>query len=255
MKTILVPTDFSPPAENAMLYAGALAQSLGAGIQLLNVYQIPVSLNDMPVLSLTAEELRDSAEKTMERNRLILQQQFPGLSIATRTSLGDIVDEIRETAAESKPFLVCIGKHVSTGVERALFGSTSLSIIRHLSLPVLVVPDDVKNRKVQRMALALDETGVGPFEEAIREVAESLQAELHRIHVQTGSNPVPEGQNWEVIRDDEFVHGIQEYVRSKGIDLLAILPHKHSVLERFFFKTHTAELMQKLSIPLLCIHH
>ena len=55
------------------------------------------------------------------------------------------------------------------------------------------------------------------------------------------------------IRNEEFVHGIERYVKSNNIDLLIILPHKHSVIERLFFKTHTTELIQKIQIPILCI--
>ena len=55
------------------------------------------------------------------------------------------------------------------------------------------------------------------------------------------------------IKNNEFVHGIEQYVRAHSIDMLMILPHKHSFVERLFFKTHTAELIEKLQVPIVCI--
>jgi len=41
MKRILVPTDFSPAAENATAYAAQLARQIEASLVLLHVYQLP----------------------------------------------------------------------------------------------------------------------------------------------------------------------------------------------------------------------
>jgi len=41
MKKILVPTDFSPTAENALTYAAHLGKILEADIHLLHTYELP----------------------------------------------------------------------------------------------------------------------------------------------------------------------------------------------------------------------
>jgi hypothetical protein len=89
----------------------------------------------------------------------------------------------------------------------------------------------------------------------------SVQAELHVIHVKTDKNDKQEfsgaieglSKNCITIQDDEFVHGIETYVKENKVDMILIIPHKHSLMERLFFKTHTKELMEKISIPLMCI--
>ena len=43
METIILPTDFSPVATNAMNYAVDMATELNASLLLFHVYQIPVS--------------------------------------------------------------------------------------------------------------------------------------------------------------------------------------------------------------------
>jgi nucleotide-binding universal stress UspA family protein len=73
MKTILVPIDFSPSSDNAMNYAAYLAAKVGASLLLVHVYQIPVSMNDMPVLMVSAEELKNSADKGLQKAQEELQ--------------------------------------------------------------------------------------------------------------------------------------------------------------------------------------
>ena len=260
MKIILVPTDFSASAENAMVYAGHLARKLDASVLLLHVYQIPISMNDVPVMMVSAEELRHNAEQGLDRSREILEQQLPGLAVKTESRLGDINEEVNDVCQKVKPIFIVVGKHGASGVERLLFGSTSLSIIRHAKVPVIAVPDSTQDFHIHQIGLAIDGNGAGGYDQEIRQFAHKLNARLHLIYVQPDGRPVEKpseliaslGASYHAVIDHEFIHGIQGFTESHDIDLLVILPHKHSLMDRLFFKTHTKELMQKLSLPILC---
>ena len=59
MKTIIVPTDFSSTASNAVDYAIAMAKEINASIVLLNAYQVPVAVTaDTPIVVVAEEDLR-----------------------------------------------------------------------------------------------------------------------------------------------------------------------------------------------------
>lgn len=261
MKTILVPTDFSPSAGNAMNYAAELAQMIGASLLLVHVYQIPISMNDVPVLMVSAEELRNTADKGLERCREDLRKRFSRVEIKTESRLGDVVEELKDLCQQVNPFAIIVGKHGASGVERFLFGSTTQSIIRHLSYPVVSVPESTTSFQLNHIALAIDAADTSLQENRIREFLQSLQTQLHVVHIREGGKDSPALKSvlkdmhpvYETIKNHEFVHGIEHYVQSRSIDLLMILPHKHSFIERLFFKTHTAELIEKLRVPIVCI--
>jgi nucleotide-binding universal stress UspA family protein len=63
MKTILVPTDFSKNAENALHFAIALAKQQKATLILLHAYQMPVAVSPVPfnLLILEKEEAKQDA--------------------------------------------------------------------------------------------------------------------------------------------------------------------------------------------------
>lgn len=262
MRSFLVLTDFSVPAENAMFFAGQLAQLADASLTLLHVYQVPVSMNDVPVLMISAEELRDNVDKNLLRTKELLQSRYPSLQVSTESRLGDIIEETNEICTVLKPLAIVAGKHGANAVERFLFGSTSLSVIRHGRFPVLVVPDSVHPREVRNIAIALDPTIPDFPVETISEFAGLIKARLHMVHVKVENSaeeivnrPLASQLNadFTVIHDREFVHGIQTFIGNKDIDMLLIMPHKHTLIEKLIFRTHTEELMRKISLPILCI--
>jgi nucleotide-binding universal stress UspA family protein len=262
MKTIVVPTDFSAAADNAMYYAAALAQEVNASVLLLHVYQLPVSMNDTPVLMISPEDLKKSADVNLERTKDLLLNNHAGLEVTTESRLGDLVDELEDISAQSNPYAIVIGKHSVSGLERLLLGSTDLSIIRHCTAPVICVPDHFDRYSFKKIVLAVDSADTAKMHERVESFLEPLKAQLHLLHVQTTKddqfnlsmlfperNPV-----YATINDDHFSHGIQSYIQGNQIDLLLILPRKHSAVERLIFKTHTAELIDKLPIPLASIY-
>lgn len=259
MKTIIVPTDFSAAAENAMLYAGQLAKNIDASILLLHMFQIPVNMSDAPLLVVSAEELKESADNGLLHAKEILKSTFPSVKVRTESILGDVVTELEEACRKENPIAIVVGKHGASGLERALFGSTSLSIIRHLHYPVIAVPDFTTNEKIQNVALAIDNGEKLPASK-IKNTIEALKAKLHVIHVQQRKTESPLlstvqqlNTPCKTILDEQFVHGIQSYISDNNIDLLLIVPHKHNLIERLFLKTHTPELLREITIPIMSI--
>ena len=260
MQTLVVPTDFSPSADNAMLFAGSMAESTQAAVCLLHIYQIPVSINDVLAMIIPVEELQEVADRGLEKAKELLQRNYPSLSIKTESRLGDINDELNEACKKSTPYAIIIGKHSTSGLERLLFGNTSLSIIKHSKIPVIVVPDTVKNYEVKNIGLAIDSSGSAIPQDKIQLLTSALNAALHIVHIEPEKNPnedfhspIPDCSSVTIIKDDEFVHGIETFVKEKQIDLIIILPHKHSLVEKIFFKTHMKELLEEISIPLMSI--
>ena len=89
MNTIIVPTDFSPAADNAAEYAAKLAQRLNASVLLLHVYQLPVPMTDYPVLMVTVEDLKKGAEEGLNRTLEAAQLKYPGVHFQVESRLGD----------------------------------------------------------------------------------------------------------------------------------------------------------------------
>lgn len=137
---ILVPTDFSEPAEHAFEYAVALASKLGARIHVvhaigmleLGVPELGVALASTMMDSLvrkgqaSLDELRDRWKDKASFGELVLRT-------------GDVRDVVLQLANELAIDLIVIGTHGRHGIARAVLGSVAEMVVRSAPCPVLTV--------------------------------------------------------------------------------------------------------------------
>ena len=138
-KHILVPTDLSEGAEQALGYACELARKLGAQVHLLNVIGIPAL--GVPELGLAM------AGSTMDQ--MIVDNQRAIEALADRRCLaergqvlvrsGDARDVIVQTAKDLSADLIVMGTHGRRGISRALLGSVAETVVRSAPCAVLTV--------------------------------------------------------------------------------------------------------------------
>lgn len=139
-KNILVPTDLSDGAEQALDYACELAHSLGAKVHLLNVIGIPVLGVPELGVALTSTVI-DSLIQDNQRalDRLAEQKGCAAQIGQTMLKTGDARDVINQTAKEIGADLIVMGTHGRRGVSRALLGSVAETVVRSAPCPVLTV--------------------------------------------------------------------------------------------------------------------
>ena len=139
-KTILVPTDLSDGAEEALDYACELARQFGATIHLLNVITLPAL--GVPELGVAmAGSVIDSLVKDNQGSlEMLAEKKCVKAKIGQKLlRTGDARDVIVQTAKELGVDLIVMGTHGRRGVTRALLGSVTESIVRLAPCPVLTV--------------------------------------------------------------------------------------------------------------------
>jgi nucleotide-binding universal stress UspA family protein len=276
MKTIIVPTDFSPVALNALHYALDMATSINAEIILLNTYQVPVSYSDAPispVSTISIDDIKKSSQERLEDLRQEVSRITSGrMRVYTEAKLGNTVDVLEEICSAVRPFAIVMGSHGSTGIERLIMGSTTLSVIRHLRCPVIVVPPGTSYKKIRKMGLACDFKDVAETipTEYIKNIVHEFNAELHVLNVN------PDGENYDdetplesawldtllgdmkpnyyFLKRDDVVEGINEFSETHNLDVVIVIPKKHNLLERIFHKSRSKELVTNAHIPIVSIH-
>ena len=274
MKTIIVPTDFSPIATNAMNFAADMAVNINASLMLLHVYQVPVSMTDVPVVMVSSEELRKNTEaKIQELKNAITQTTSGKIKIYTDVRMGDVSDEIKDVCKHINPFAVIMGTRGASGIERILFGSNTLTAIRHLTWPVIVVPPGKEyGTGIKKIGFACDfekvvETTPIQF---IKNMVKEFGAELHVLNVDYGSKhfkpTTPEeslmlhtlledlNPNYHFINHADIEDGINEFVEENNIDLLITIPKKHKLLDSLFKQSSTKQLVTQSHVPVMCVH-
>lgn len=273
MKTIIVPTDFSTISNNAVDYAIGLATQTGSSLLLFHAYQVPVSMTDVPIVLVSVEELQKNAETKMSEVKKVVERETGGsIKIYVETKLGDTVDELEELCNRIKPFAVVMGTKGATGLERVFFGSTTLTTIKHLSWPVIVVPPDKRYSAIKKIGFACDfrevvETTPARF---IREFVKEFNAEIHVLNVDYKNAhfkpDTPEqsvllhtmledlNPKYDFIEEQNIEAGIEKFAEKNNLDLIITIPKKHKLLEGLFKKSHTKDLVFHSHLPIMCVH-
>jgi nucleotide-binding universal stress UspA family protein len=274
MKKILVATDFSPVAQQATDYAADLARATKADLLLFHVVSLPVTYTEIPFPAESIiPDLIKNGEIELERVKTSLLSRTGGsIRIDTEVRMGSTVNELCDYCDELKPYAVVMGMH-SGPVERLFFGSNSLAASRRLTSPLIIIPPGAGFTTIRKIGLACDFKKMSetvPVKE-INQLVKDLNAELHVLHVsapaeQWKSSEISEKWLWlksmfseihatyNSLQKENVEAGIIEFADNNKLDLLIIIPKKHSLTEKLFLKSHTKHLVTHSHMPVMSMH-
>jgi nucleotide-binding universal stress UspA family protein len=139
MNNILVAVDFSKYSSEVVKVAYSLAKKINASVTLVTI--INKFINYMPVD--TAESFADEWEARQHvanTNLLKIKEEYPEVETTIVSFIGDPKEDIIDLAVERHACFIVMGTHGRTGISNLLMGSTAEYIIRHSSIPIIVVP-------------------------------------------------------------------------------------------------------------------
>jgi nucleotide-binding universal stress UspA family protein len=137
---LLIPTDFSTSAEQALDYAIRLARPLNARLTVLHVIQpVPMGGAGMGIVlpEIYLQEVKEGVQSSMEE--ALARVTAAGLTAERIVLYGTPFQEIIETAKARQVDLIVMGTHGRTGLIYVLLGSVAEQVIRLAPCSVLVV--------------------------------------------------------------------------------------------------------------------
>ncbi len=277
METLLVPTDFSPTAKNAALYALQLAEQLAAKkIVLYHSYEIPVTIDPMVpgIQMLDMESLKEDSEKGLEIFKQELLALASGINIDTISEYGALTQGLDDVCSKVNAGLVVMGITGGGVLEEKLIGSYTLSVAKHTKLPVIIVPANARFTRIEEIMLTSDfdkadkaipvdlvrkilaETKAKLFvfnieeDEVIEKYPSTIMGESYAIHsLLQDMNP-----EYHYSTNTNYVEAVNDFAVEYQIDLIISIPKKHGFFERLFTTSHTKQLAFHSHVPLMVIH-
>jgi nucleotide-binding universal stress UspA family protein len=142
-QTVVVATDFSETAEDALSAGLELVGGARGRLELLNVVLDPLHQPWMiEAVGIDFEALQHAwveAAKA-EFRTLLKRRQLDSSNVTTHVVVGRPDTEIVRFAQERGADLIVMGTHGYGGVKRLLLGSVADHVVRQATCPVLVVP-------------------------------------------------------------------------------------------------------------------
>lgn len=160
MKKILVPTDFSEFASNALDVAAQIARKTESKIYVLHIVEpikSYVAATDGMYIDASVEQkyidyLKENAQEQL--NKMVQKDEYQGLDIETIVTLGTIFSTINEHVDRFEIDFLIMGTQGISGLDELLIGSNTEKVVRTAHCPVLTVKNKVQIKNIRRMVFA-----------------------------------------------------------------------------------------------------
>lgn len=152
IRSILVPTDFTPCSQRAVAYAAELASRFDAEVVLVHAIEAPLNLPPHTLVHIDAQGLSmpimDYVREAADRRMGAALEELTLRKVRARSvvEVGDVRDVTLAQAEALPADLIVMGTNGRTGLRHLLIGSVAEDVVRRAPVPVLTirVPEEDK---------------------------------------------------------------------------------------------------------------
>lgn len=270
MKKILVPTDFSKSAENALKVAAQIAKNNDGEIFLLHMLELPTTGNDAISMSHDIPELmffKNAAIAKLEA--LINAEYLKDLKVTKIIQFEMAFEGIIKNGENHNVDLIVMGSHGASGFQEMFIGSNTEKVVRNSNVPVLVIKHEDDNFKPEKFVFASDFSDEikKPFEKVVA-FANKFNSHLHLVNINTPNNfkstKVAQKIMDEFIKDFDIKNytthiyndinvekGILHFAKSINADLIGMSTHGRKGISHFFNGSISEDLVNHAKRPVV----
>ncbi|MCF8246291.1 MAG: universal stress protein [Saprospiraceae bacterium] len=265
MARLIVPTDYSTAAENALDQALLLAKKGNDEIELLHIIMMPPSTDSPRVLEYILSGKKDEEARLKElANARIKALRLPATTrwrvkvLYTDNFLSGIMNRFRSARAK----LIVMGTTGVSGIANKIFGSNTANLIGRGEVPVLVIPPEWKTALIKKLEFCMTPEQVHAHQREIKKWATWFGAEASAVYFKRvadvtappkGKSPFPI-KTVLTVPQDALWEDLVEYGNSLKESALAMFVHERiTVFERIFDRSVTGQVAGRVHIPMLAM--
>lgn len=277
MKTILVPTDFSKNAENALYYAINLAKKEKSQIILLHTYLIDylVSYTSVDLIEKQKKDALEHSDQLLEKEALKItyagEIDYEWISDENST-----IDAILKVIKEREIDLVIMGTKGESNLANVIFGSNAAEVIEKAPCTVIAVPEDASFKTIKKItyATAYNHSDLYPLKKVV-EMAKLFNAQVNVLHIIESSNLESlkeekqkmksfendsnnainyQSMSYQLLVGEKVEDALEEYLNNESTSMLVLSTHHRGFLKRLFGKSITKHMAYHSTVPIMAFH-
>lgn len=276
MRKILLPTDFSDNAYNALKYAVELYKNDDCTFYLLNTYTPPIYqteyVMDAPAQLGLGDLYRTQSLENLKSLQELATDEFKNSRhvFNTRSAFNTLIAEILETVENEQIDLIVMGTKGATGGQEILFGTNTVDVINKVNRPVIAVPSKFKYDAPKEMLFPTDYE-IDYREKQLDELlhlAKNYNAKINVLHVsssyelnqeQKTNKSVLAGtfdgirHEYHEVPDTEIITAITDFQSKRGTDFLVMVQNRHTFFERLFSEPVIKKIGFHVNVPFMVI--
>ncbi|WP_282162708.1 universal stress protein [Ulvibacterium marinum] len=278
MRKILVPTDFSENAFNALKYACSVFKYEKSEIFIVHAYADEVYEKETSIKRSFLEKLKETTLKHSEEHLksilLKIKSHFPNPkhSYKTISAFGSLTDEVNDLVNREDMDIVVMGTRGETNDRKIIFGTNTLQVLKYVSCPVLAIPEGYAYQAPKEVLFPTDY--MVPYKrrelKLLCEITGSFRSTIHLLYI----NPVKklslrqeDNQQFlkgclskaklmfETVSEKDKTMAITKYIVHKDIDMLVLVNSRHSYLEDILYQSTIDRIGLHIKIPFMVMQN
>ena len=277
MQQILIPTDFSENAWNATTYALKFFKDQKVSFHFLHI-DISAQVNEDEDLHYSGiaikKEISDELHHTMEDWLQRVYSCCPNKKHTFKNAMiqASFVDGIRTYIKKKNIEFMIMGTKGASGLKEMTIGSKTGAVITRVKCSILVIPEDARFKQPLNIGFPTDFNMLYK-DKAIKtllHVSNMYQSSIKVLRVAQNQKPLDNFQNsnrellkqqlsdvphsFHVIVNPNLENGLQSFVNSMQIDMVAMIAKNLNFFQRILFKPSLAHISYHMQIPFLVLH-
>jgi len=272
MKKILVATDFSNCARNAMEYAMELAKVLEVEVCAIHAIGTTEGVNNNIYSAIYIEDYYNNKREALKEwaATFTANDTYKDVPVSTSCEVGSISGVITKYIESNPVEMLIMGTMGSTGIN-GIFGSNSSMMVEKTKTPTLIIPLESKFSMNPVITLATDFDPPLSSEDvnSLNELIIATKAEkLNVLNIVEGSvwKTNEEGESglrklvnsteleFSYINESNPVDGIMNFVVGNKTDILCLVKRHHNIVYRIFNKSTVNQVMNRSIKAVLILH-
>ena len=278
MRKVMVPTDFSENAFNALKYACQIFKYERSEFLILHAFADEVYGQDVQLKRSFFTELKEATYQKSESclantvKRIKDYSPNPRHKFKSISAFGTLTDEINDWVNDENIDIVVMGTRGETNDRSITFGSNTLQVLKYVHCPVLAIPAEYTYHAPRQLLFPTDY--MVPFKrrelKLICDMSGSFRSDIHLLYI----NPLNKlslrqednkqflqqclqkaNLYFETTEEEDKEIAITKYIVHKDIDMLVMVNSRHSHLEEMLYQSTIDKIGLHIKIPFLVLQN
>ena len=278
MRNILIPTDFSANAMNALKYATELFKYDKSRFFIMHAYQDEIFENEelikeetlVKITKQVADKSQSNLDKVLKEIKEISPNPRHSYSIISANNM--LVDEADKIVDEENIDIIVMGTRGNTNDKKLTFGSYTLQVLRYVQCPVLAIPEYYAGSQPRHILFPTNY--LIPYKrrelKLLCELAVPYRAIIDMLYVSSSDKLSIRQQNnqnfikdelckneinFKTVKNTSITDAICNYIDKNNVDMLVMVNTRHSFFENIFFQSKLDEITLRIDIPFLALQN
>ncbi len=278
MRKVLIPTDFSENAMNAIRYALELFKYEKSIFYIMHAYADEVYDHEALVSREIFEELKEIVKNSCEVELGAIHKEIRKISpnpqheYKVMATFGTLVDEANAIVDQEDIDILVMGTKGKRNDQNLTFGSNTLQVLKYVKCPVLAIPSEYQWKQPKQILFPTDY--FLPYKrrelKLLSTFSKSFRSTIHLLHISDFEKiSIRQEDNkafleeclfdteveCHTVASNSLTEGINNFIKTKGIDFLILVNSRHSYLENILYQSTIDKIGLHIKIPFLIMQN